>query len=196
MILFRKRSKHILENLNKMKKIKWMLLPVSAALFFGIYTLISVAGQTSAPAAAAQPGTRCTRLMWPKLSKQEKKDIKEGKLPGRCARLYGKKEGKIFPNQPPSIGLMTADAPGSFDTFWTVPADGKLTINTVASDTDGDVLLYTYSATGGRLTGDGPTTVWDLSGVAPGTYTLTTEVDDGCGCVAFKSATAEVKQPE
>jgi hypothetical protein len=53
-------------------------------------------------------------------------------------------------------------------------------------------LLYTYSTTGGRITGDGANVSWDLTGVQPGTYPSTVEVDDGCGCVAFSSTTVTV----
>ena len=50
-----------------------------------------------------------------------------------------------------------------------------------ASDPDGDRLLFTYLTTGGKLSGDGPNTTLDLKGVAPGTYTVTVEVNDGRG---------------
>jgi hypothetical protein len=53
-------------------------------------------------------------------------------------------------------------------------------------------LLYTYSTTGGRIVGDGSNVTWDLSGAAPGTYTTTVEVNDGCGCISFDSKTVEV----
>jgi len=68
----------------------------------------------------------------------------------------------------------------------------SVSLTTVATDPDGDTLLYTYSTTGGRITGDGPNVTWDLSGVAAGTYTSTVEVDDGCGCVTFSSTTVTV----
>jgi len=63
-----------------------------------------------------------------------------------------------------------------------------------ATDPDGDTLLYTYTTTGGRVTGDGANVSWDLAGVQPGTYTATVEVDDGCGCVAFSSTTVTVSE--
>jgi hypothetical protein len=63
-----------------------------------------------------------------------------------------------------------------------------------ATDPDGDTLLYTYTTTGGRVTGDGANVSWDLAGVQPGTYTATVEVDDGCGCVAFSSTTVTVAE--
>jgi hypothetical protein len=42
------------------------------------------------------------------------------------------------------------------------------------------------------VSGDGPNATLDLTGVAPGTYTVTVEVDDGCGCIAFTSTTVTV----
>ena len=56
-----------------------------------------------------------------------------------------------------------------------------------ATDPDGDTLLYTYTVSGGRVTGEGANVNWDLSGVGPGKYTATVEVDDGCGCISFSS---------
>jgi hypothetical protein len=63
-----------------------------------------------------------------------------------------------------------------------------------ATDPDGDTLLYTWSTTGGRITGDGANVTWDLSGVQPGTYTASVDVDDGCGCIAFSSTTVTVER--
>jgi outer membrane protein OmpA-like peptidoglycan-associated protein len=42
------------------------------------------------------------------------------------------------------------------------------------------------------VTGDGANTVFDTTGLAPGDYTVTVEVNDGCGCVAFDSKTIRV----
>jgi hypothetical protein len=63
-----------------------------------------------------------------------------------------------------------------------------------ATDPDGDTLLYTWTVTGGTISGEGPNVTWDLSGVSPGTYTASVEVDDGCGCVAFTSTTVTVDE--
>ena len=70
--------------------------------------------------------------------------------------------------------------------------DSTIKLTTKATDKDGDTLLYTYTTTGGRVTGDGSNVSWNLEGVQPGTYTATVEVDDGCGCVAFSSTTVTV----
>ena len=79
------------------------------------------------------------------------------------------------------------------DTCPTTPTT-SVGLTTTATDPDGDTLLYTYSTTGGRITGDGANATWDLSGLAPGTYTASVEVDDGCGCVSFSSTTVTITE--
>jgi len=76
----------------------------------------------------------------------------------------------------------------------TCPATANTTVGltTTASDPDGDTLLYTYTVTGGRVTGEGANVSWDLSGVGPGTYTASVEVDDGCGCITAVSTTVTI----
>ena len=140
------------------------------------------------------PGTRCTRISYPKKGKKP--------LASRCTRLLGKgaKAGKILPNSPPItelkpsassvvLGCFNSDTPAS------CKADtAQVKLSATSSDADKDALLYTFSSTGGRMGGEGPEAVWDLSGAAPGTYTATVEVDDGCGCIAFSSTTVSVEQ--
>jgi hypothetical protein len=104
----------------------------------------------------------------------------------------------IFPNQPPTVSLsasssrvvLPATCPeGQQPNPACTPTATTVQLSATATDPDGDTLLYTYSTTGGRVTGDGPNATLDLTGVAPGTYTVTVEVDDGCGCIAFTSTT-------
>jgi hypothetical protein len=61
-----------------------------------------------------------------------------------------------------------------------------------ASDPDNDQLLYTWSVTGGRLSGEGRQVNWDLTGVANGTYTATVEVNDGNQHTASGSTTVTI----
>jgi hypothetical protein len=60
-------------------------------------------------------------------------------------------------------------------------ADTSVAVKTSAVDPDNDVLTYNYTVSGGRIVGQGANVSWDLSGVRPGTYTITSAVDDGCG---------------
>jgi hypothetical protein len=109
----------------------------------------------------------------------------------------------VFPNQPPTVTLSASSSrvvlpcePGPNERASTdcTPTATTVQLSATATDPDGDTLLYTYSTTGGRVTGDGPNATLDLTGVAPGTYTVTVEVDDGCGCIAFTSTTVTVER--
>jgi len=106
---------------------------------------------------------------------------------------------EFLPNQPPTVSLSASAGtitlpcpPGTASASCTPSANQTVQLAANATDPDGDTLLYTYSTTGGRITGDGANVSWDLTGVQPGTYTSTVEVDDGCGCVAFSSTTVTV----
>ncbi|MCY7375088.1 MAG: hypothetical protein LH472_03860, partial [Pyrinomonadaceae bacterium] len=59
--------------------------------------------------------------------------------------------------------------------------DQAVNVATTAVDPEGDVLTYNYTVTGGRIVGSGANVSWDLTGAQPGTYTITSGVDDGCG---------------
>jgi hypothetical protein len=57
----------------------------------------------------------------------------------------------------------------------------SVSVTTTALDPEGDLLVYNYTVSGGRIVGEGANVTWDLSGVPAGTYTITAGVDDGCG---------------
>jgi outer membrane protein OmpA-like peptidoglycan-associated protein len=76
-----------------------------------------------------------------------------------------------------------------------VTAGQPVTINATASDPDNDQLTYSYSATGGKVSGTGAEAQFDSTGLAPGHYTVTCHVDDGKGGVADGTADVEVQAP-
>src|SRR5713226_10029260 len=63
-----------------------------------------------------------------------------------------------------------------------------------ASSPVGGPLRYKWTTNGGRLSGQGANTTWDLAGVQPGVYQAVVEVDDGraLDCVAFSSVSIVV----
>lgn len=65
-----------------------------------------------------------------------------------------------------------------------------------ASSQSGNALRYRWATEGGRLIGDGANTTWDLSGLQPGIYRATVEVDSGSDntCAAFSSAAVVVRE--
>lgn len=70
-----------------------------------------------------------------------------------------------------------------------------ISVATRATDPENDVLTYNYTVSGGRIIGTGANVQWDMSGVTPGTYTITTGVNDGCGvCGKTNTQTITVKE--
>lgn len=114
---------------------------------------------------------------------------------------------EFLPNQPPTVTLSTTQAAlilpaqcaaGERPVASVTPSTSlQVPLTAQATDPDGDTLLYTYTVTpGGRVSGEGANATLDLTGVEPGTYTATVEVDDGCGCIAFSSTAVNVtRQP-
>ncbi len=58
---------------------------------------------------------------------------------------------------------------------------GKVLVIVTARDPENDVLTYNYKVSAGRIIGVGANVTWDLSGQAPGTYSISCAVDDGVG---------------
>jgi hypothetical protein len=109
----------------------------------------------------------------------------------------------VVPNNPPTTAVSASPSrvvlaaecpPGERPVEGCTSTGSTVQLAANATDPDGDTLLYTWSTTGGRITGDGANVTWDLSGVQPGTYTASVEVDDGCGCIAFSSTTVTVER--
>lgn len=66
-----------------------------------------------------------------------------------------------------------------------------------AQDPESDVLKYYYTISGGRIVGTGTNVKWDLTGVYPGSYTITAGVDDGCGiCGKTQTKTVTVSESD
>jgi hypothetical protein len=108
------------------------------------------------------------------------------------------REEPIVPNNPPTISLEVGAVSPASDkvkraSASTVCVGDRVALRANASDPDGDTLLYSWTTTGGRVVGDGANVTFDSTGLAPGTYTVTAQVDDGCGCVAFDSKTITVE---
>jgi len=71
----------------------------------------------------------------------------------------------------------------------------SVSVTTTAVDPENDILTYNYTVSGGRIVGSGANVTWDLSGVAPGSYTITAGVDDGCGlCGQTQTQTVTVAE--
>lgn len=71
----------------------------------------------------------------------------------------------------------------------------EISVKTVGYDAENDPLTYTYKVSSGKVIGNGTDVIWDLTGVEPGTYTITVGANDGCGiCGNTKTETVVVKE--
>lgn len=93
-------------------------------------------------------------------------------------------------NGPPSLSL--AADPVSVRAC--ADESSHIALIATASSPVGGALRYKWTTNGGRLSGLGANTTWDLGGVNPGVYQAVVEVDDGreLGCVAFSSVSIVV----
>lgn len=91
------------------------------------------------------------------------------------------------PNRPPTASLSVERSP-------ILPGE-HTGITCTGTDPDGDPLKYSYSASGGQITGTDSNATFDATGLAAGTYTVKCTVDDGRGGTAEASGSVEVKEP-
>lgn len=67
-------------------------------------------------------------------------------------------------------------------------------LSATAADSAGHSLRPQWATTGGRIKGEGMNVMWDLSGVATGTYSTSVTVDDGRGASACTTVRVTVVQ--
>jgi hypothetical protein len=94
-----------------------------------------------------------------------------------------------------SVSSITLPCPeGTSSETCTPSASRSVDLTAAYTDEENDPLLYTWAVTGGTLSGDGKMVSWDLSGLAPGTYTATVTVNDGNGHMVPGTATVVVAE--
>jgi outer membrane protein OmpA-like peptidoglycan-associated protein len=91
------------------------------------------------------------------------------------------------PNHPPTASMSIERSPILPGEHTGVTCNG--------SDPDNDPLTYSYTTSGGQITGSGSNVQFDSTGLAPGTYTVKCTVNDGRGGTAEASGNVEVKEP-
>src|SRR6201991_4661090 len=104
------------------------------------------------------------------------------------------------PNQAPTVNVSASMSsvlrpctPPAVSSSCT-PTGSEVQLTANATDPDNDTLLFTWSVTGGKITGEGRTVTWDLTGVANGSYTANVEVNDGNQHVVPASTTVTVAE--
>jgi outer membrane protein OmpA-like peptidoglycan-associated protein len=91
------------------------------------------------------------------------------------------------PNRPPVISCAPERNP--------ILAGERVAINSTASDPDGDPITYSYSASGGQISGTGATAQFDSTGLSAGSYTITCTADDGQGGRTSATTNVDVQKP-
>ena len=106
-----------------------------------------------------------------------------------------KKEKEILSTAPKPV-IQLSDHPLILTPCANSAAEAQIPLTATVTNFSTTALRYSWRVSGGRLTGDGPNATWDLSGVAPGTYTARVEVDNNRddGCVAFTSTKVVVRE--
>lgn len=83
--------------------------------------------------------------------------------------------------------------PGTVPVSGSCPDGTTVSVGTTVENPGNEVLTYQQTVSAGRIVGQGANVTWDLSGVRPGTYTITSAVDNGCGfCGKTVTETVEV----
>jgi OmpA family/Bacterial Ig domain len=91
------------------------------------------------------------------------------------------------PNRPPVISCAPERNP--------ILAGERVAINSTASDPDCDPITYSYSASGGQISGTGATAQFDSTGLSAGSYTITCTADDGQGGRTSATTNVDVQKP-
>ncbi|MGA7963074.1 MAG: hypothetical protein WCA33_15390, partial [Candidatus Acidiferrales bacterium] len=98
----------------------------------------------------------------------------------------------LWPGKPLPPDSLTSTC--SVDKATVVEGSGDyVTASAFATDANGHPLTYIWTAPAGQISGVGPYVRWDSTGVAAGSYTLTSRVDDGAGKTASCVATVTVQ---
>ncbi len=96
---------------------------------------------------------------------------------------------------PPNLSLVAEPA-----VITVCPSEGAAAPAVVHLDarvSSSSPIRYRWTASGGRIDGDGPTVTWDVSGLQPGYYKAYVDIDTGSGdaaCQAFTSTTVLVNR--
>jgi outer membrane protein OmpA-like peptidoglycan-associated protein len=91
------------------------------------------------------------------------------------------------PNHPPTASL-------SVERSSILPGE-HTSVTCNGSDPDNDPLTYSYTTSGGHITGTGSNVQFDSTGLKPGSYSVKCTVNDGRGGTADATGNVEVKEP-
>ncbi len=100
--------------------------------------------------------------------------------------------GAYWPEQPLPPDSVTASCAADKSSIME-GSNEAVVITATGTDANGRPLTYTWTASGGKVSGVGPYVRWDSVGAAAGNYTITTRVDNGAGTSSSCSANVAVQ---
>jgi hypothetical protein len=116
----------------------------------------------------------------------------EAALAAKEFRKYYGKKVPYCPNYIADVTNLTLDKSELIAGFDIGP-QAQVNVFTEYSDPENDVVTYAYLVSGGKIIGQGKKVVWDLTDLAPGTYTIVAGVNDGFGvCGEIKKRRIEI----
>ena len=92
---------------------------------------------------------------------------------------------EVRPNRPPTMSCSTSQT--------VVTVGEPIEVAATASDPDDDPLSFSWQASGGRMEGSGSTVRFRTGGLAPGSYTIMGQVNDGRDGTADCTESVEVR---
>lgn len=174
---------------------------VTAAQYYPLASQRFQKTSTAEPSATPSAPTRkrpCPELTW----KAKKEPGFFQRLINRIKRWFGREDREEPLNTLPVIDSFTVSrdtitlscAPGTHSASGGCAAtpDSTVLLTASASDKDEDTLSYDFDPSRGRIVGGGASVVWDLSGLEPGTYSVTVQAKDGCGFSKALKRTVEI----
>lgn len=180
---------------------------IEKLLRFWRLILVSCAFLLTVPVSAATSSTRSTSQLGlsPSPVTTLQGHTKERRNPVRrffswvkdaVSRPFRKRVPPI--SDPPIVQVTSSTSVINFCPPWMQSMDNcsasrEVELSASAGGPDVDAkLLYVWSVSAGRIRGEGPKVIWNLSDVAEGTYTANVEVNDGTGLAATASTKVTV----
>jgi hypothetical protein len=172
------------------------LLFLAPAYFAGVRQSVAIES-TCAAAIIPSPETSATASPTPTARSSEvKRPNPVRRLFSWVAHLFRKPVPVI--SDPPIVSVTASAAvisicPTVISTEPNCSVDRQVELSATTNDADEDKqVLFTWTVTAGRLSGEGRKVTWDLSSVPEGSYTATVEVNAGNQLTASASTTVTV----
>lgn len=166
----------------------WRLITLGCTFLI----IVSISATTSSTGSAAQIGPSSSQVKTPQgQTKERRNPVRRffSWVIETVSRPFRKRVPPI--SDPPIVSIISSTSLINFCPPWTHSTDNcstsrEVELSASAGGPDVDAkLLFAWAVSAGRIRGEGPKVIWDLSEAAAGTYTVNVEVNDGSGHTAI-----------